>query len=101
MPHFFLKLIGPRPTFAMDMNDAEKKLMQEHSQYWRARQADGEVVVFGPVMDPEGPFGMGVIVAADEAGAQKFAANDPAMKADVGFACKIYPMIAVTRDATH
>ena len=34
----------------------------------------------------------------DEAGARAFAANDPAMKANVGFACEIYPMRAVTRE---
>jgi hypothetical protein len=38
MPHFFLKLIGPRPTFALDMNDAEKQVMQGHFRYWKGRQ---------------------------------------------------------------
>ena len=98
MPHFFLKLIGPRPTFAMDMNDAEKKLMHEHFLYWKARQDQGEVLVFGPVLDPKGPYGMGVVTAADEAAAQAFAADDPAMKANVGFKCEIHSMRAVTRD---
>ena len=98
MPHFFLKLVAPRPTFALDMNDAEKQMMQEHFLYWKGRQDQGEVVVFGPVLDPGGPFGMGVIVAGDEAGARAFAAGDPAMKADCGFACEIHPMRAVTRD---
>ena len=98
MPHFFLKLIAPRPTFAMDMTDGEKLLMQEHFGYWKARQDRGEVLVFGPVMDPKGPFGMGVVEAPDEAGARAFAANDPAMKANVGFACEINPMRAVMRD---
>jgi len=58
MPHFFLKLIAPRPTFATDMNDAEKKMMQEHFLYWKVRQDKGDVLVFGPVMDPAGPYGM-------------------------------------------
>ena len=26
MPHFMFKLIAPRPTFAMDMNEEEKKV---------------------------------------------------------------------------
>jgi hypothetical protein len=30
MPHFLLKLVAPRPTFANDMNDQEKAMMQEH-----------------------------------------------------------------------
>jgi uncharacterized protein YciI len=99
MPHFFFKLIAPRPSFALDMNEAEKQLMQQHFVYWKSRQDAGEVVVFGPVMDPKGPFGMGIVAAADQAAADSFAANDPAMQANIGFACEIYPMRAVTREA--
>jgi uncharacterized protein YciI len=98
MPHFFLKLIGPRPTFALDMNDAEKNLMHEHFLCWKARQDQGEVLVFGPVLDPNGPYGMGVVSVADEAAAHAFAAADPAMKANMGFKCEIHSMHAVTRD---
>ena len=98
MPHFFIKLIAPRPSFATNMNDAEKKIMQEHLQYWKGRQDKGEVLVFGPVLDPAGSYGMGVISAADEAGARAFAAGDPAMQANCGFTCEIHPMRAVTRE---
>jgi hypothetical protein len=34
MPHFFCKLIAPRPTFPFDMNESEKALMGEHAAYW-------------------------------------------------------------------
>jgi hypothetical protein len=30
MPHFFLKLITPRTTFAMDMNDKEQATKEIH-----------------------------------------------------------------------
>jgi hypothetical protein len=56
MPHFFLKLIGPRPSFAQDMNEQEKSMMHEHVLYWKGRQDKGEVLVFGPVLDPKGPM---------------------------------------------
>jgi hypothetical protein len=98
MPNFFLKLIAPRPTFAMDMDDAEKKMMHEHFLYWKGRQDAGEVIVFGPVLDPQGPYGMGVISAADETGARAFADGDLAMKSNRGFTCEIHPMRAVTRE---
>jgi uncharacterized protein len=101
MPHFFLKLIAPRPSFANDMNEQEKTLMQQHFIYWKQRQDAGEVLVFGPVIDPKGPYGMGIVSAADETVARAFAAADPAMKANIGFACEIYPMRAVTRDTTN
>jgi uncharacterized protein len=98
MPHFYLKLIAPRPGFSADMNEAEKKMMQEHFLYWKEHQQKGEVIVFGPVMDPAGTYGMGVIEAVDETGARAFIAGDPAMKTNCGFKCEIYPMRAVTRD---
>jgi len=101
MPHFFLKLIAPRPSFANDMNEQEKTLMQQHFIYWKGRQDAGEVLVFGPVLDPKGPYGMGIVVAADETGALTFAAADPAMKANIGFACEVHPMRAVTRDTAN
>jgi hypothetical protein len=40
----------------MEMNDAEKKLMEEHARYWKGRQDVGEVLVFDPVLDPKGPL---------------------------------------------
>ncbi|HEX5509375.1 MAG TPA: YciI family protein [Pseudolabrys sp.] len=101
MPNFFLKLVPPRPSFAADMNDAEKRMMQEHVGYWKAKLDRGEVVVFGPVLDPAGPFGMGVISAPDEPGARAFADNDPAMKSNRGFKCEIHPMRAVTRETVN
>jgi uncharacterized protein len=98
MPHFFLKLLAPRPSFATDMNETEKQMMHEHFLYWKGRQDAGEVLVFGPVLDPAGPYGMGVIEVPDEAAARAFAAGDPAIKANVGFSCEINSMRAVTRD---
>ena len=83
------------------MNEQEEALMQQHFAYWKGWQNAGDVLVFGPVLDPKGPYGMGVVSAADEAGARAFAAADPAMKASVGFAYEIYPMRAVTRDITN
>jgi hypothetical protein len=52
-------------------------------------------------MDPTGTYGMGVVEAADEAGARAFAAGDPAKKANCGFTCEIHPMRAVTRDTVN
>jgi uncharacterized protein YciI len=96
MPHFFLKLTAPRPTFAMDMNPEEKAVMAEHVAYWSAKLVSGEVLLFGPVLDPNGPYGVGVLSVADEAAARAFADADPAVKSNRGFVCEIYPMRAVT-----
>jgi uncharacterized protein len=100
MPHFFFKLIAPRPTFAMDMNEEEKAIMAEHLFYWKGKLDAGDVIVFGPVLDPKGPYGAGIVAAADEAAARAFADGDPAIKSNRGFICEIYPMRAVTRETT-
>ena len=98
MPHFFLKLVAPRPTFAADMTDDEKARMHDHFRYWKSRQDAGEVVVFGPVLDPKGAYGMGVVAAPDEAAARAFADADPAVRSIRGFYCEIHPMRAVIRN---
>jgi uncharacterized protein YciI len=97
MPHFFCKLIAPRPTFAFDMN--ERAVMQQHAAYWSGMLNEGAVVVFGPVMDPNGPFGMGVMDAPDETEAKRRTDADPVMKANIGFKVEIMPMRAITRAA--
>jgi uncharacterized protein YciI len=77
---FFLKLIPPRPTFAMDMNADERALMQQHVEYTRAHFEAGKVLVYGPVMAAEGSFGMAVLDVADEAEAGTLMENDPTVK---------------------
>jgi uncharacterized protein YndB with AHSA1/START domain len=91
---FFLRLLPPRPTFAMDMTAEEKAVMQEHAAYWTRHLQEGNVVVFGPVGDPKGPWGMGVIRAADEAAVRAFEAGDPAIRAERGFKYEEMPMLS-------
>ena len=99
MPHFFCKLIAPRPTFPFDMNEGEKALMGEHATYWAGMCKEGAVLVYGPVMDPKGPFGMGVFEGADEADVKRRTDADPVMKANIGFKIEITPMRALTRES--
>jgi uncharacterized protein YciI len=101
MPHFFCKLIAPRPSFPFDMNDDEKALMQRHAAYWMEMCREGAVLVYGPVMDPKGPFGMGVFEGADEAEVKRRTDADPVMQAGIGFAVEITPMRAITRQTTQ
>jgi len=91
MPHFFLKLIPPRPSFAIDLSDVEKAAMGRHAEYLATLLKDGSGVAFGPVFDPNGVFGMGIVEAADEAAARAVTDKDPAVLAGVG-RYEIYPM---------
>lgn len=84
--NFYLcKLIAPRPTFALTMTPEEQALMGEHAAYWSSHIADGTVVVFGPVLDPEGPWGLGIVRMADEAALRGYLAKDPAILSERGF----------------
>ena len=56
-----MKLIPPRATFSQDMTAEERQVMQKHVAYWTDLMHKGSAVVFGPVMDPAGVYGMGVV----------------------------------------
>jgi uncharacterized protein YciI len=79
MPTFIFRLKAPRPTFALDMTDEEREVMGRHAAYWQPRLDAGDMVVFGPVLDGTGSWGLGVVEAEDEDELRAFAANDPAV----------------------
>ena len=76
--HFFVKLVPPRPTFIMDMTDSEKATMQEHIVYWRTLLEKGTAIAYGPVLDPKGAYGVGVLCVSTDDELQQVIANDPA-----------------------
>lgn len=93
--HFFLKLNPPRPTFAQDMDDEEKSIMQQHVVYWRGLRDNGFALVYGPVIDPKGAYGIGIIEADSQEQVEEFIANDPANGLNQ---YEFYPMRAVLPD---
>jgi uncharacterized protein YndB with AHSA1/START domain len=96
---FFCRLLPPRPTFAFDMTPDERKIMLAHSAYWREHLAKGTTIVFGPVADPKGGWGLGVVRAASEAEVRAFERQDPVILADLGFSYEVTPMLtAVFRE---
>jgi hypothetical protein len=76
--YFFVRLNPIRPDFVPTMTSEERAIMLTHSNYWREWQARGCVVVFGPVSDPAGAFGMGVVGVQDESELKEMIAGDPA-----------------------
>jgi uncharacterized protein len=74
---FVFRLKAPRPTFAQDMTDEEREIMGRHAAYWQRFVDSGQMVVFGPVLDSTGSWGLGVIEADDEDELRAFAAGDP------------------------
>jgi len=92
MPHYFLKLNPPRSTFAQDMTNEERAIMMQHVAYWGDLMNKGVVVVFGPVSDPAGVYGIGVVEVQDEEQLKELTKNDPAASINI---YEYYPMRAV------
>lgn len=82
---FCCQLIGPRSTFPADASAEELAVMKAHAAYWMGHLAEGRVVVFGPVMDPKGPWGLGVVRVSNEAALRELVAGDPAIRSGIGF----------------
>jgi uncharacterized protein len=92
MKHYFYRLNSPRPTFPGDITPEEGALMGRHAAYWQGLMAEGKVVAIGPVADPKGFFGVGILALADDEDPAALVANDPAVKANAGFSTDIFVM---------
>lgn len=71
--------MAPRPNFALDMSDEERAIMGQHAAHWRPYLDAGQMVVFGPVLDTTGSWGLAVVEAPDDDELRAFAAGDPAV----------------------
>jgi len=89
--YFFSRLNPPRPSFAQDMTEEEHRLMGEHVVYWKAFAEKGIALLFGPVADPKGTFGICVTQVESEAEMQSLTANDPVVRTG-NFTVEFYPM---------
>jgi|SRR5689334_263501 uncharacterized protein YciI len=91
MPHFLMKLLPARKDFATTMTEAEVAIMKSHAAYWMKFVDAGSCVTFGPVYDPAGIWGLGIVEAGDEEAARRLGAADPAVIAGIG-SYEILPM---------
>ncbi len=98
MKNFLRRHHPPRPTFASDMSAEEADVMRAHAMYWHGLLEQGAAVVFGPVADPKGAWGLGVVRVASEEALAALCEADPAIKAGRGLRYEVLPMLrAVTR----
>ena len=90
--YFVLYLNPPRPTFAQDMNVDERNIMMQHVAYWNDLMNRGYTLAYGPVLDPSGVYGLGIVAADNEERVKNFIANNPANGLNK---YEYYPMMAV------
>jgi len=66
--------------------------------YWTERLADGMAVAFGPVADPKGGWGVGIVEVDGPETVKTLEANDPVIRSERGFRYEVLPMpLAVVR----
>ena len=90
--YFVLKLLPNRPTFAQDMTPEERDIMLQHVAYWTDLMNKGFVLAFGPVIDPKGVYGLGIVEVDNEEQVNSFISNDPAIQINH---YEVNPMMAV------
>jgi hypothetical protein len=77
--YFLYKLIPPRPSFDQDMSDSERAIMGQHIAYWKPLAERGVAIVFAPVNDPAGAWGLAVVEAENKDVVQALGLADPAI----------------------
>ena len=77
------------------MSAEEAAAMEKHAAYCRGLLASGQAVIFGPVADPNGVWGLGVVEAADEGEAMAITDADPVILSGLGLRYEVTPMISV------
>ncbi len=90
--YYFLKLIPKRSNFSQTMSEEERTIMQQHVAYWKDFLDKGMVAVYGPVLDPQGVYGIGVVGVDNENQLDALIKNDPAVKIND---YEFYPMKAI------
>lgn len=76
-----------------DMTEAEAAIMREHVAYWKSMLERGQAVAYGPVDDPQGGYGIGIIAVDNEADIGALRANDPTIRSNRGFRFEALPML--------
>ena len=92
--YFYVKLTPPRATFAQDMSEDEQSTMREHVMYWTALMHQGKALAFGPVLDPNGPYGVGILQVETDEAVDELIDADPARGINQ---YEFYPMMALVQ----
>ena len=81
---FVFRLLCPRPNFALDMSAEERDIMARHAAHWQPYIDSGQMVVFGPILDSTGSWGLAVVESNDEQALRSFAEQDPVVTTGTG-----------------
>jgi uncharacterized protein YciI len=66
------------------MSDEERDVMARHAAHWQPYIDAGHMIVFGPILDSTGSWGLAVVEADDEYQLRSFAEKDPVVTTCTG-----------------
>jgi uncharacterized protein YciI len=92
LKYYLYRLIPPRPSFPEGINREEADAMKDHVAYWTDLANKKIAVVFGPVADPSGAWGVAIVEAEADQQIESIAAADPVIKRNIGFRSEVFPM---------
>ena len=78
-------------VFLVD-GEIHRTTITAHFGYWTGLAEQGKALAFGPVDDPSGVYGIGIVLAEHQAEAEALRDRDPALLSPHGFRTEIAPM---------
>ena len=67
----------------VDMTPDEAEVMEHHGDYWMELLTRQVALAYGPVLDPDGVWGLAILDLEDEADARPLGDGDPAVTSGV------------------
>src|SRR5438094_5051735 len=83
------------------MTESERAMMLRHVAYWTELVERGVAVAFGPVADPRGGYGIGIVELEDNADVYDLEKNDPTVESGLGFTYEIFRMPQAVLRPSH
>lgn len=84
MKYYLCKYLPPRADFLMTMTDDEKTWMAQHGAFLDDLLAKGQIVAHGPVIDPDGSYGVSLYRIEDDQDVKAITAQDPIVRNGIG-----------------
>ncbi|MGN6830036.1 YciI family protein [Paucibacter sp. M5-1] len=84
MKYWLCKYIPPRQDFLATLSAEERDLMKRHGDFMNDLLARGMIVAHGPVMEPDGGYGVSLYQITDEQDITALTSEDPMVKSGIG-----------------
>lgn len=95
MNYYFCKYLPPRPDFLDTLTAVEADLLMMQRTWQQRLTKDQRIVACGPVLDPNGCYGVALYTIPENEEITAFLADDPMLKAGMG-AYECHPMLELT-----